>query len=178
MSSPHASAQVAGWSGFAVAAPDWRGRLAAALARESEQRRFFLWLPIAAIGGVALNLEADREPALWLPAALTLGFALAAWLARTRPLARGIFLGLAALTAGFLAMGLRTQRLSAPVLDHIRIVTLQGYVEAVDFRDVGARFVLGVTDPGDMPESLAPRRVRLTVRKTPDLAAGDFVEAK
>ncbi|MDE3174893.1 MAG: ComEC family competence protein, partial [Pseudomonadota bacterium] len=126
----------------------------------------------------ALNLAADREPALWLPAALTAAFALAAWLARRRALARGIFLGLAALTAGFLAMGLRTQRLQAPVLDHIRIVTLQGYVEAVDFRDVGARFVLAVTDPGDMPESLAPRRVRLTMRKTPDLAAGDFVEVK
>ena len=175
---PHAAVGAFSGGWVAVAAPDWRGRLATALARESEQRRFFLWLPIAAIGGVALNLAADREPTLWLPAALTAAFALVAWLARTRPVARGIFLGLAALSAGFVSMGLRTQRLRAPVLDHIRIVTLQGYVEAVDFRDVGARFVLGVTDSGDMPESLAPRRVRLTVRKTPDIAAGDFVEAK
>ena len=39
-----------------------------ALAREVEERRFFLWIPVAAMGGVALNLAADREPALWLPA--------------------------------------------------------------------------------------------------------------
>jgi hypothetical protein len=35
------------------------------LAREVEERRFFLWIPVAAMGGVALNLSADREPVLW-----------------------------------------------------------------------------------------------------------------
>ena len=32
-------------------------------------------------------------------------------------------------------------RIAAPVLDRIRIVTLQGYVEEVDLRTVGARMV-------------------------------------
>ena len=65
-----AGAIAAGWARAAEWAPDLRSALPAAIARESEQRRFFLWIPIAAIGGVALNLAADREPALWLPACL------------------------------------------------------------------------------------------------------------
>src|SRR5271156_5336695 len=43
-----------------AAAPDWRGWFAGALAREAEERRFFLWIPVAAIR-VALNLAADRN---------------------------------------------------------------------------------------------------------------------
>src|ERR1700749_552515 len=63
-----ALAAAAGWTRAAAWAPDWRSAFSAALAREVEQRRFFLWIPVAAMGGVALNLAADREPVLWLPA--------------------------------------------------------------------------------------------------------------
>ena len=171
-----APAGMAGRLGLAV--PEWRAAIAAAWARESAERRFFLWLPMAATGGVALNLAADREPALWPPLALALVALALSFLSRHRPAARGLWLAVAALAAGFLSMGLRTQRVATPMLDHIRIVELQGYVEEVDFREVGARFILRVTDPGDIPASLSPRRVRLTVRKTPDLAAGDFVAVK
>jgi len=159
-------------------APALRAAVWAALARESAERRFFLWLPMAAIGGVALNLAADREPALWPAVALvTLALALA-FASRRRPAARGFWLAAAALAAGFLSMGLRTARVQTPMLDHIRIVDLRGFVEEINFREVGARFVLRVTDSGDMPAALSPRRVRLTVRKTPDLTAGDFVAVK
>jgi competence protein ComEC len=144
----------AGLAGAAAYAPDWRKAFAAALGREVEERRFFLWLPVAAMGGVALNLAADREPVLWLPAGLT------------------------ALFAGFLAMSLRTERVAAPVLDRIRIVDLQGYVEELDLRPVGARMVVAVVNADGMPREKAPRRVRVTTRKTPDIAAGDFVAMK
>src|SRR5271167_897966 len=89
-------------------APDWRKAFAAALAREVEERRFFLWLPVAAMGGVALNLAADREPVLWLPAGLTALFAVLAFVSRARPFALGLSLALAALFGAFLAMSLRT----------------------------------------------------------------------
>ena len=179
MSSPARLAALAGRAGrLGLALPEARAALSAALALESAERRFFLWLPMAAIGGVALNLAADREPALSPPLALT-GLALALALAsRRRPVARGFWLAVAALAAGFLSMGLRTGRVATPMLDHIRIVDLKGFVEEVDYREIGARFVLHVADPGDMPASLSPRRVRLTMRKTSDLAAGDFVAVK
>ena len=43
-----------------AAAPDLRGWFAGAPVREAEERRFFLWIPVAAMG-VALNLAADRN---------------------------------------------------------------------------------------------------------------------
>ena len=65
-------AAAVGLSRAAAWAPEWRAIFDKALAREVEERRFFLWLPVAAMGGVALNLSADSEPALWAPVALTL----------------------------------------------------------------------------------------------------------
>ena len=159
----------------AARAPDWRALFAAALAKEIDGRRFFLWIPVAAMAGVALNLAADSEPVLWLPALLTALCAALAWISRARPLALGLWVGLAALFAGFLSMGLRTARVETPVLDHVRIVKLRGFVEEVDIRPVGARLVLGVVDAGNMPAGLAPHRVRVTTRSTPNIAAGDYV---
>src|SRR6202046_1565101 len=170
-----ALAAAAGWTRAAAWAPDWRGAFSRALTREVEERRFFLWIPVAAMGGVALNLAADREPVLWLPAILAAACAALAWFSRARPFALGIWLAAAALAAGFLSMGLRTARVATPVLDHIRIVKLQGYVEEVDRRPQGARMVLAVANAGDMPAGLAPRRVRVTTRKAPNVAAGDYV---
>ena len=168
----------AGVSRAAALAPDWRKAFASALAQEVEERRFFLWLPVSAMGGVALNLAADSEPVLWLPALLIVLFAGLAWASRARPVAHGLALALAALFSGFLAMSLRTERVAAPVLDRIRIVALQGIVEEVDLRPVGARMIVGVANADGMPREKVPRRVRVTTRKTPDVAAGDFVALK
>ena len=118
------------------------------------------------------------SPSLWLPALLTALFAALAWVSRARPLARGLLVGAAALTAGFLSMGLRTAAVETPMLERVRIVALQGFVEEVDIRPVGARLVLAVVDSGDMPANLAPRRVRVTTRKAPNVAAGDYVALK
>ena len=170
-----ALAAAAGFVRAAAWAPDWRGAFSGALAREVEGRRFFLWLPVAPMGGVALNLAADQEPVLWLPALLTALFAGLAWISRSRPFALGVSLGLAALFAGFLSMSLRTARVAAPVIDRIRIVTLQGFVEEVDLRTIGARMVVGVVGADGMPREKVPRRVRVTTRKAPDVAAGDLL---
>ncbi len=181
MATPARTGALAAAAGFARAAawaPDWRAAFSGALAREIEERRFFLWLPIFAMGGVALNLSADQEPVLWLPALMTALFAALAWLSRARPFALGVSLALAALFAGFLSMSLRTARVAAPVLDRVRIVTLQGFVEEVDLRTVGARMVIAVAGADGMPREKVPRRVRVTTRKDPGVAAGDYVELK
>ncbi len=162
----------------AAYSPDWRKLLAAALAREVEERRFFLWLPVAAMGGVALNLAADREPVLWLPTLLAAVLAAVAWACKARPFARALSLAALALVAGFLSMSLRTARVAGPVLDRIRIVDLTGWVEEVDLRPAGARMIIAVDGAEGMPAEKAPRRVRVTTRRTPDVAAGDFVSLK
>jgi competence protein ComEC len=165
----------AGVARAAAWALDWRALLSGALAREIEERRLFLWVPVAAMAGVSLNMAADREPVLWLPALLALLSAALAFTTRRRRLTFAVCVGACALSAGFLAMGLRTARVAAPVLDHIRIVKLKGFVEEIDIRPVGARLILRVEDSGDMPAGAAPRRVRVTTRKAPDIAAGDYV---
>src|SRR5580704_4724484 len=165
----------AGVARAAAWAPDWRKLLSAAIAREIAERRFFLWIPVAAMAGVSLNIAADREPVLWLPALIALLTGALAFAARRRRLVFAALVGACALSSGFLAMGLRTALVAAPVLDHIRIVKLKGFVEEIDFRTLGARLLLRVDDPGDMPASMAPRRVRVTTRKAPDVAAGDYV---
>ena len=75
-------------------------------------------------------------------------------------------------------MSLRTARVAAPVVDRIRSVSLQGFVEEVDLRTVGARMVIGVVSADGMPQEKVPRRVRVTTRNTPDVAAGDYVALK
>ena len=115
---------------------------------------------------------------MWLPALMTALFAALAWFSRARPFALGLSLAIAALFAGFLLMSLRTARVAAPVLDRIRIISLQGFVEEVDLRTVGARMVIGVVNADGMPREKVPRRVRVTTRNTPDVAAGDYVELK
>jgi len=179
MSAPARSGVFAGavagvFRGSALAS-DLRAQFADAIAREAAGRRFFLWLPVAAMGGVALNLAADREPVLWLPALLLVAFAGLAGFSRKNPWALGLWLALAATTGGFLSMGLRTARVATPMLDHVRIVKLKGFVLEADLREVGARLVVEVVDPGDIPPSIAPKRIRVTTRKAPDVVAGDFV---
>ena len=136
---------VAGIGRAAPWAPALFAGLAAAIDEEGEGRRFFLWLPVAAMGGVALNLAADREPVLWLPATLTAAFAALAFFSRKSAFALGLWLALAAVAAGFLSMGLRTERVATPMLDHVRIVKLKGYVLEADLRPVGARLVIEVS---------------------------------
>ncbi len=180
MSAPSRTRALAGAFGLAGASdwlPDLAGLFRRALRIEAAERRFFLWIPVAAMGGAALNLSADREPVLWLPALLTLAFAAAAFLARTRPLARGALIAFAALAAGFLSMGLRTGRVATPLIERIRIATLEGVVEELDPRVAGARFVLRITDAGDWPANV-PKRVRLTMKANAEFAAGDHVALK
>ncbi|HLJ70066.1 MAG TPA: ComEC/Rec2 family competence protein, partial [Roseiarcus sp.] len=167
------------WAGAGPVAAATRPALhalyASAFAREVEERRLSLWVAVAAIAGVALYFTADREPILWLSGLIAgafCGFALAT---RGRPIAFAAMVGLAALSGGFFSAGWRTARVATPMLDHIRVVKLKGYIEELDLRRVGARLILRVEDAGDMPAAIAPRRVRVTMRKAPDAAAGDYV---
>jgi competence protein ComEC len=146
-----------------------------AFAREVEERRLSLWIAVAAIAGVALYFAADREPVLWLSAFVAGAFSALAFAIRRRRFAFAALVALAALSAGFFSAGWRTARVATPMLDHIRIVKLKGYVEELDLRRVGARLILRVDDAGDMPAAIAPRRVRVTLRNAPDAAAGDYV---
>ncbi|MGH6793723.1 MAG: ComEC/Rec2 family competence protein, partial [Methylocella sp.] len=164
--------------GFAVKlAPLW-GVFGRAFETEVALRRPFLWLPVAAGTGVVLYLYADREPSLWLitPAAVSLG--VLAYLARANRLPFYFLCGFCALFAGELSAALRTTRVAAPVLDKIRIVALQGFIEEMDFRRNGARFLLRVNSADGLAPEETPFRVRLSMRRAPPFEAGTYVSLK
>jgi len=171
-----AGAPVAGLRAQNFSAQDFRGRLVAAFELEWSERRFFLWLPVCAGAGAIVNLLAATDPVSWIVAALAGFFALAAGLCRDR---RALMLPFAALAAFFAGDGLaswRAARVDAPVLQRLFIGAVSGFVEEVDYRTQGSRFVLRVSEMENL--GAAPFRLRLTTRGPPPFAAGDFIVAK
>lgn len=150
----------------------------AAWALEGEHRRFFLWLPVCFGAGIALYFQADREPMLGLAAVLAGAGAAGATALRHRRSAFALCLAFSAVFAGMAAAGFRSARLAAPVLERPRIATVQGFVEQIDFRRAGARFVLRVAATDGLEPARTPFRIRLTTRRDPGVDAGAFVEVK
>lgn len=164
--------------GFAAAAGKLPGALQASYAEEVELRRPFLWRVVAAGAGVLLYFVADREPPLALCVAVLLAASLLAFLCRRHACAYALSIALACVAAGFTAGAWRTARVSAPIVPRIGVGELSGFVEEVDLRRTGARFILRVASAEGFPGDVMPARVRLTTRDDPSFAAGDFVALK
>ncbi|MBV8564858.1 MAG: ComEC family competence protein [Methylobacteriaceae bacterium] len=120
-------------------------------------------------------MGAAREPPLLLPGLIGVVFAMLAVVGRRRRWLFASCVGLAAVFAGFFSATWRTARIAAPVLDHIRIVHLTGFIEQMDFRRTGARFLLRVAGASELAPGAMPYRVRLTIKRTPEVEAGAFV---
>ncbi|WP_460450385.1 ComEC/Rec2 family competence protein [Alsobacter sp. SYSU BS001988] len=146
--------------------------------REIEERRLFLWLPVAAGAGVLAYFAAEQEPSWWAPA---LGLLVASCGAvAARPRSRPAFIACvaaAAIFAGFLAAALRTLAMAAPVLDRVRVARLTGTVEAVETRISGGRLMIRPSSIEGVDASAMPYRVRLTTPNRPTARAGDVVTA-
>lgn len=173
-----ASGQLGKASGFTVKLAPLFSLFTRAFETEVALRRPFLWLPVAAGSGVVLYLYADREPALWFVAPAAVIFGVLAYLARAKRLAFYLLCGLCALFAGELSAAWRTARVAAPVLDRLRIATLEGFIEEMDFRKTGARFLLRVHSAEGLAPDRTPLRVRLSVRRAPPFEAGTYVRLK
>lgn len=157
---------------------DLRARFAAAIEEEYAWRRPALWLPVAAGAGAILSLTADKEPSV-VAAALALAlFSALSFFVRARRLPFALAAGLAAVAAGFLAQGWRTARVAAPVIARPLVAEVTGFVEQVDLRRSGARFVLRLTSAENFADSALPHRARLVTRQTPDFIAGDHIALK
>ncbi len=166
-----------GWTATrALAGPraSLRDLFAAGFELEWEHRRFFLWVPVLAGTGVLLYLGADHEPVAsvaWALFAVAVGAAVLLRHSRA-----GLMAGVAAASVmgGLASADLRGRTVAAPVLDRTRVDRLVGWVEEVDPRRTGSRFVLRVEESG-LEAAHRPARVRLTTRRDEPLAAGDRV---
>ena len=155
-----------------------RDRIAAAVEEEYAYRRPSLWLPVAAGAGAIFSLTADQEPSLLAAFIAMLLFSVLAWLVRAR---RALFAAaamLAAIAAGFVAQGVRTWRVAAPVIARPMTMEITGFVEQVDLRRAGARFTLRLTSAEYLDNSSMPFRVRLTTNRAPDFEAGAHISLK
>jgi competence protein ComEC len=145
---------------------------------EIAERRFFLWLPVAAGAGVVLYLIADREPSLWYAGVASAVFAALAVVLRHHRRAQSVALIFCCMGLGLCSASWRTARVAAPVLGHIRVATLEGMIEEMDFRPEGARFLLRLDKADGLAPQATPYRVRLTLRRTPPFEAGTYVRLK
>ena len=155
-----------------------REKLAAAIEEEYAFRRPSLWLPAAAGAGAILSLTADREPSLLAASVAFALFAALAWTVRAR---RALFAAaalLAAIAAGFVAQGVRTWRVAAPVITRAMTTEITGFVEQVDLRRAGARFTVRLTSAQYLDNGSMPFRVRLTTNRAPEFEAGAHISLK
>jgi competence protein ComEC len=72
----------------------------------------------------------------------------------------------------------KSARVAAPVLDRVRVTTVIGFIEQMDYRRQGARFVMRPASAEGLSPAQMPRRIRLTDRYRPAAEAVAFVKLK
>lgn len=147
------------------------GALAQDLAREVDERRGFLWLPVAFAIGVGLYFGAAHEPSVSATCGLAALLVVLAFAARSRPAAFHMLAASAAVASGFALATLHTARISHPVLPaQLVAAEVSGFVERAELRTrdgkQNGRIVLRVTALERAGEP-RPQRVRLTVPGLP-----------
>ena len=165
--------------GLADSAERLRGLLAQWVAAEVAPGRLLTWLPVAFGFGIVGYFTADREPAWWAAAGLTVACIVATISMRRRSLGFPLALGLAAVVSGFAAATVQTARIEHPILQQtISSVSLAGFVEIREERERSDRIVVRVERFDAPSTTVALDRVRIAVRKGSAPAVGSFVELK
>jgi len=157
---------------------DARKTLQRWLASDVAAGRLLPWIPIAFGFGIVCYFTADREPSLSAALALAAALSIAAVLARAKPFAFPLLVGLAAVAAGFAAVTLKSARVAHPILQHAAWdVSISGFVEVREERERADRIVVRVhAIEGRLKD--APERVRLSVKKRMAPPVGTFIEVK
>ncbi|MBB3773904.1 competence protein ComEC [Angulomicrobium tetraedrale] len=170
------------------------------LTREIDDRRGFLFLPVAVAAGAALYFGAPNEPLPYAAPLSAVVLAALAMAARARPFAFHVLALLAALAAGFALASIQVQRMAHPLLaTPMAGVEIAGFVEVAEQRARGSRITLALTRfgrearadeggrvgargrvglPREGPERLSfvqPTRVRVTLATREPPAVGAHV---
>jgi len=154
-------------------------RIGTWIASDLAPGRLIPWFPIAFGAGVALYFSADHEPSVWAGFIATAIALTVCVVARTRPIAWPIMIGLTAITAGFTFATWKTLRIAHPVLTAPAYnVTLTGFVERREERERNDRIVIRVHSMGGTRANEQLERVRVTVRKGLAPAVASFVELR
>lgn len=143
-----------------------RARIARDLAAEAASGRLILWLPAAFAFGILAYFGAAQEPSLAASLVVVAVLAIAAGVARARPVAFGVIMVLLSAAAGFAAGGARTAIVAHEVVAPPKgPVRLSGFVERVERRPQGDRILLRLDKSAAPGLDPAPELVRLSLRK-------------
>ncbi len=141
--------------------------------------RLVPWLAIAFGCGIVVYFTADQEPAPWAAGALFVAATTVAILARRRPVAFPLLLGLAAAAAGFATATIKRAVIAHPVLSApVWNVEIAGFVEVREERERSDRVVVRVDRISAPRLNEQLERVRVSVRKGTAPAVGSFVTFK
>jgi len=145
-------------------------------ATDTAAGRLLPWLPVCFGLGIVLYFSAEHEPALWGGLALTGVVAAIAYLARARPIAFPLLIGVTAAASGFAVATIKTARIAHPILQHSAWnIALSGFVEVREEREKTDRIVVRIHSiEGRLRD--APERVRLSVKKRMAPQVGTFVQ--
>jgi competence protein ComEC len=145
--------------------------------------RLFPWLPVCMAIGIALWFGATRDPSVELRrgvwALLALSVLAATVVSRAGPrlgtvpgLLRPVFIALAAVLAGWLAVDLRAARVDAPILGFRYYGPVEGRIVEIDRSQSDVlRLTLDRVRLDDVSPDRTPRRVRIALHGI----AGDFL---
>ncbi len=154
-------------------------RLRTWLAVEVGPGRLVPWLPVAFGLGIAVYFTAEQEPFWWAALGLFAACALITILARRRVVAFTIFLGFAALSAGFATATVKTAWIAHPVLPLPAYnVAVSGFVMSREQRERSDRIVVQVHTIEGRRLAVKLDRVRVAVRKGTAPPVGSFVAFK
>jgi competence protein ComEC len=154
--------------------PFWKhGAIAAKLIAERE--RWVLWLPVALGAGIACYFGLGDEPPAWLGPSVLAGGVVVAGLVRRRLPWLVPAIALAAAALGFTLAAQRSAAVAAPVLQRpTGVIRVEGRVALIEPLENGQRVVLDrLALPPLKGESALPRRLRLHLRATDDVAPGE-----
>ena len=151
-------------------------------ALQSEFGRWFVWLPVLFSCGILLYFSLPTEPDARIALALPLIALAIAVGARHATLGLALGGALLALAAGFATAKIRTDTVSAAVLEReFRFTELRGWIESLEGRDGNRkRLTIRVIKFGDLAPSALPHRVRVTasIKMALGLRTGDAVSLK
>src|SRR3954451_5603986 len=155
---------------------DAREALERWFATDTAAGRLLPWLPVCFGIGIVIYFAAEHEPALWGGVPLAGVLAVITYIARARPVAFPLLIGVAAAAAGFAIATVKTARVAHPILQHSAWnVPLSGLIEVREQREKTDRIVVRVHSiEGRLRD--APDRVRLSVKKRMAPPVGTFVQ--
>jgi competence protein ComEC len=155
-------------------------RVASEFEYELTAGRGFLWLPVMFAVGIVVYFSLPGEPSLWLLLPASPLCAAGAYMLRHQTGAFRFLVILSVLTAGTTVAKIRTDLVSAPMIQRERTVALTGWIAWIEEgRQSGFRVRLKLNSVAEISASSAPEKVQITLRTGGDgLTIGDAISVR